>query len=354
MPELPEVETLVRDLRATVVGRMVTEARVAPDAQRLVQGMPVEVFTEGLRGRQIKRVERRGKFVLIGLSPQKVAKGPSASTPLPPSLSPPRSPQDDKAYERSGPSGSPPRRALPHSPRDDGTVDTWWVAHRRMSGNFLLRPQDALDEPFIRARFRLDDGNELRFVDLRKFGTMTLVDDPEPLLTDLGPEPLDAAFTDEVLAATLKKRNIAVKSVLLDQGAIAGIGNLYADEALHYARIHPLRIASKLKKDEVAALREGIVRALEQGLRNCGSSVGHVVDGEEVSLRDHVNLNGQSGKNQEYLVAYGREGRPCRDCGTAIERLKIGNRSAHYCPTCQKRGRARATGVKRTAVKRKR
>jgi formamidopyrimidine-DNA glycosylase len=299
MPELPEVETLVRDLRKTVVGRTITEAFVAPDAPRLVQRMPVDTFTSGLPRRRIERVERRGKFVLIGLS---------------------------------------------------GGMT--WVAHRRMSGNFLLRKHDAPDEPFIRARFKLDDGSELRFVDLRKFGTMTLVDDPEPLLADLGPEPLDASFTDEVLAAVLKKRNIAVKSVLLDQTAIAGIGNLYADEALHYAKIHPLRIASKLKRDEVARLREGIVAALEQGLRNCGSSVGHIVDGEEVSLRDHVNLNGQSGKNQEYLVAYGREGRPCRTCGTAIERLKIGNRSAHYCPSCQKRGRVRRPAKKAAARKR--
>jgi formamidopyrimidine-DNA glycosylase len=170
------------------------------------------------------------------------------------------------------------------------------------------------------------------------------------LLADLGPEPLDAAFTAEALAAILKKRNAPVKSVLLDQSAIAGIGNLYADEALHYAKVHPLRVASSLKPDEVARLRDGIVQALEQGLRNLGSSVGHVVDGEEVSLRDHVNLNGQSGKNQEFLVAYGREGRPCRNCGTSIERLKIGNRSAHYCPVCQPKPR-RALARKRTEPK---
>jgi len=233
----------------------------------------------------------------------------------------------------------------------------WLVAHRRMSGNFLHRPHDAPDEPYIRARFRLDDGNELRFIDLRKFGTMCLVDDPEPLLRGLGPEPLDASFTNETLAAILAKRNAPVKSVLLDQGAIAGVGNLYADEALHYAKVHPLRVASGLTKDEVTQLREGIVRALEQGLRNLGSSVGRV-DGEEISLRDHVNLNGQPGANQEYLVVYGREGRACRECGTPIERLKIGNRSAHYCPTCQKRNRSRSRSrlkvrTKKAAVGRK-
>lgn len=295
MPELPEVETLVRDLRAAVVGRTITDAYVSPDAPRLVQRMPVELFMSGLRDRRIERAERRGKFVLIGLS---------------------------------------------------GGMT--WVAHRRMSGNFLHRPHDAPDEPFIRARFRLDDGNELRFVDLRKFGTMCLVDDLEPLLRDLGPEPLDAAFTADALAAILKKRNAPVKSVLLDQGAIAGVGNLYADEALHYAKVHPLRVASSLKKDEVVRLRDGIVRALEQGLRNLGSSVGHVTDGEEVSLRDHVNLNGKPGGNQEFLVVYGREGRPCRECGTSIERLKIGNRSAHYCSTCQPKPR-KAPGRRKAA-----
>jgi formamidopyrimidine-DNA glycosylase len=294
MPELPEVETLVRDLRKAVVGRTITKAWVAPDATRLVQSMPVAAFVDGLRGRRIERIERRGKFVLIAL---------------------------------------------------DGGI--WWVAHRRMSGNFLHRPQDAPDEPFVRARFKLDDGSELRFVDLRKFGTMCLVDDPEPLLRGLGPEPLDGAFTDQTLAALLKKRNIAVKSVLLDQGAIAGVGNLYADEALFYAGIHPLRRASALKKPDVSRLREGIVRALEQGLRNLGSSVGHVTDGEEVSLRDHVNLDGRPGANQEYLAVYGREGRPCRTCGSAIERLKIGNRSAHFCPTCQPRPRKTTVTTRR-------
>jgi formamidopyrimidine-DNA glycosylase len=312
MPELPEVETLVRDLRAAVVGRTITDAYVAPDAPRLVQRMPVEMFTSGLRDRRIERVERRGKFVLIGLSPQR----------------------------KMGRRGSRAGGDLKVAATSQSSVDMWWVAHRRMSGNFLHHPHGAPDEPYIRARFRLDDGNELRFVDLRKFGTMTLVDDPEPLLRDLGPEPLDASFTADVLAAILKKRNAPVKAVLLDQGAIAGVGNLYADEALHYAKVHPLRVASSLKPDEVASLRDGIVRALEQGLANLGSSVGHVTDGEEVSLRDHVNLNGKPGGNQEYLVVYGREGRPCRTCNAAdIERLKIGNRSAHYCPACQPKPR---------------
>ncbi len=298
MPELPEVETLARDLRATVVGRKITKATVSPDAPRLVQEMPVELFESGLRGRRIEGVSRRGKYLII-----RVSRG--------------RSVKDGILRQAQ-----------------DGVGDLWWVMHRRMSGNVLRRPANAPDEPYIRARFRLDDGNELRFVDLRKFGTMWLTDDPEPIFAGLGPEPLSDDFTDEVLRETLKKRSTAIKSVLLDQAAIAGVGNLYADEALHYAGIHPKQPAASLKNDEVAKLREGIVRALEQGLKNLGSSVGNVA-GEEVSLRDHVNLNGESGKNQEYLVAYGREGRPCRTCGTAIERIKLAQRSAHLCPKCQ-------------------
>jgi formamidopyrimidine-DNA glycosylase len=288
MPELPEVETLARDLRKAVAGCTITEAWVSPDAPRLVQEMPVDLFCVGLRGRRIEGTARRGKFLLVELD-----------------------------------------RGL------------WWIVHRRMSGNVLHRPQSAPDEPFLRARFRLDDGTELRFIDLRKFGTMWLVDDPAPVLAGLGPEPLDDAFTDEALAAILAKRSSPVKAVLLDQAAIAGIGNLYADEALHYARIHPLRLAGSLKRDDVARLRDGIVRALEQGLQNLGTSVGHEA-GEEISLRDHVNLSGEPGGNQEYVVAYGREGRECLTChGAEIVRIKIGNRSASYCPTCQPRSKLR-------------
>ncbi len=311
MPELPEVETLARDLRKAVVGRTISEACVSPDAPRLVQQMPVDAFCAGLRGRRIVGTGRRGKFLLIGLSRQ-LPNGPRKS----------RVAGDLKV--------------APTFPNE-----MWWIVHRRMSGNVIHRKQGAPDEPYLRARFRLDDGTELRFIDLRKFGTMWLVDDPAPVLAGLGPEPLDASFTDDVLAAILKKRSAPVKAVLLDQAAIAGIGNLYADEALHYARIHPLRPANTLKRDDAAGLRAGIVRALEQGLRNLGSSIGYE-EGEAISLRDHVNLSGEPGANQEYVVAYGREGRECLTCRSAdIERLKIGNRSAHYCPKCQPAARRR-------------
>jgi len=299
VPELPEVETLARDLRAAVLGRAIVEAWVSPDAPRLVQEMPVAAFTAGLAGRAIAGAGRRGKFLLIAL--------------------------------------------------DTGLT---WALHRRMSGNLLHRPLGAPDEPYLRARFTLDDGSELRFVDLRKFGTMWLTDDPERLFAGLGPEPLGPDFTVDALAALLAKRSAPVKSVLLDQAVVAGLGNLYADEALHYAGIHPRRPANALARDDVERVRDGIVRALEQGLANLGSTVGHKTGDEEVSLRDHVNLSGEPGSNQEYLVAYGREGRPCRTCGTAIERLKLSNRSAHFCPHCQpapRKKRKRSPASKRSA-----
>ena len=313
MPELPEVETLARDLRATVLGRTITEAWVSPDAPRLVQEMPVDLFCAALRGQRIKQVSRRGKYLLVGLDPS-AGSGQAPST------------------------GSGQASGL------------WWVLHRRMSGNILHRPAGAPDEPYLRARFTLDDGNELRFIDLRKFGTMWVTEDPQPILAGLGPEPLEPGFTAAVLAASLAKRSAPVKSVLLDQAVIAGMGNLYADEALHYASIHPRRLASSITADEVSTLRDGIVSALNQGLANLGSSVGHAA-GEQISLRDHVNLDGNAGSNQEYLVAYGREGHPCRTCGTAIERLKLSNRSAHFCPQCQPEKRVRKPRQRRVRPK---
>ena len=158
MPELPEVETLARDLRATVLGRTITEAWVSPDAPRLVQEMPVDLFCAALRGQRIEQVSRRGKYLLVGLQ-----------------------------------------------------GGLWWVLHRRMSGNVLHRPAGAPDEPYLRARFTLDDGNELRFIDLRKFGTMWVTDDPQPILARIGPEPLELGFTVAVLAASPAERTAPVE-----------------------------------------------------------------------------------------------------------------------------------------------
>ena len=276
MPELPEVETVRRDLEALVIGRRIVSCCVAADTARLVQLVPPDEFCRQLTGRTIAGLRRRGKYLIIDL--------------------------------------------------DDGRA---WVVHRRMSGNILYREADAPPDDYTRAVFALDDGHELRWTDLRKFGTMWLVEDATMVMEALGPEPLDAEFTPGVLRQRAGKRGAPIKSVLLDQTVLAGMGNLYTDEALHYAKIHPLKPANRLKAADFARLHAGIVRALRMGLAARGSSLG-------TTLRDHINVDGAPGQNQETVQAYGREGAPCYACGAVMRRIKVGGRSTHYCPRCQR------------------
>lgn len=275
MPELPEVETVRRDLEARIVGRRIVACEVSPDAPRLVQLLTPAEFCRQLKGRSVAGLRRRGKYLIVDL--------------------------------------------------DDGRA---WVMHRRMSGNVLYRrPKDPPDD-YVRATFDLDDGHQLRWADLRKFGTMWLVEDATMVMEALGPEPLDAAFTPAVLRERAGRRAAPIKSVLLDQSVVAGLGNLYSDEALHYARIHPLRPANRLKPDDWVRLHAGILEALRMGIEARGSSLG-------TTLRDHVNIEGDPGRNQETVQAYGREGEPCYRCGTLMRRIKVGGRSSVYCPKCQ-------------------
>jgi formamidopyrimidine-DNA glycosylase len=292
MPELPEVETVRRDLEARVIGRRITSCYVAPDAPRLVQLVPPDEFCRQLAGRTIVGLRRRGKYLIVDL--------------------------------------------------DDGRV---WVVHRRMSGNILYRtPADAPDD-YVRAVFELDDGHELRWTDLRKFGTMWLVEDATMVMESLGPEPLDAAFTPEILRQRAGKRTAPIKSVILDQTVLAGMGNLYTDEALHYAKIHPLRPANKLTRADYERLHAGILEALRMGIEGRGSSLGS-------TLRDHINVDGAPGQNQETVKAYGREGEPCFACGAVMRRIKIGGRSSVYCPKCQLAPRAPRTTRSKPIVRR--
>jgi formamidopyrimidine-DNA glycosylase len=276
MPELPEVETLRQDLRKTVLGRTIVDAWVAPGAERIIPDSPPDEFCRRLRGARIGEVLRRGKFLIFQLDAE-------------------------------------------HG---------FLLVHRRMSGNFLLRPQGAPPDPYTRVVFTLDDGRELRYTDLRKFGLLRLVADPAPLTQDLGPEPLDDGFTPEVLAERLRGRRMPVKALLLDQRAVAGLGNLYSDEALAAAGIHPLRPAADLTLEEVRRLWHGVRAALAMGLRNRGSSLG-------TSLRDHINLDGSPGENMDHVRVFQRTGQPCPTCGTPIARTKVAGRSSHYCPRCQ-------------------
>ena len=293
MPELPEVETVRRDLEARIIGRRITSCRISPDAPRLVQLVTPAEFCRQLSGRAVVGIRRRGKYLIIDL--------------------------------------------------DDARA---WVLHRRMSGNVLYRLPSDLPDDYTRAVFTLDDGHELRWTDLRKFGTMWLVEDATMVMETLGPEPLDAGFTPQVLRERAGKRGAPIKSVLLDQTVLAGMGNLYTDEALHYAKLHPLRPANKLKPDDWQRLHAGIIKALRMGIAARGSSLG-------TTLRDHINVDGAPGQNQETVRAYGREAQPCYECGAAMRRIKVGGRSSVFCPNCQPapRGAAARTTTRKPARK---
>jgi formamidopyrimidine-DNA glycosylase len=178
-------------------------------------------------------------------------------------------------------------------------------------------------------RFPLDNGYELRFSDARRFGRVYLCADPAEVLPELGPEPLDEAFTLDVFRERLTTRSGILKSLLLNQAFVAGVGNIYADEALHIARLHPLRRADSLTDDEVAHLYRGIRQALDEGLRYEGASVNW-----------YRKPDGSRGESQDHLRVY-REphdlDRPCLDCGSPISKIRVGQRGTHFCPTCQTR-----------------
>jgi formamidopyrimidine-DNA glycosylase len=265
MPELPEVETIARGLQAVLPGRRFTRVSVA--WRPMVERSPLDVVQQ-LPGRRIERVGRRGKYVVITLR--------------------------------------------------DGAV---LLVHLKMSGRLYVGGADETPDPYCRVAFDLDDGAQLRFRDPRKFGRVYLTEDVESLLGRLGPEPLDDDFTETAFLARLARRRGRVKSLLLDQTFIAGVGNIYADEALFAARIRPLRRAESLTEAEGRRLYAAVRCVLARGIRLNGAT-----------LRDGMY---RGGSFQTSFCVYSRTGEPCPVCGTAIERARIGQRSAHYCPVCQ-------------------
>jgi formamidopyrimidine-DNA glycosylase len=271
MPELPEVEFVARQLRADLVGRRIRRAEVF--WPRAIQWLAVPEFEAGLAGRVVTAIDRRGKYLLIYL--------------------------------------------------DDGAV---LLVHRRMSGNLRLAAPDE-DEPYVRVAITLDDGRRLLYTDPRKFGRLALARAEElpALFAALGPEPLDASFTVEALAARLAGRRGPIKAALLDQSVVSGLGNIYADEALFRAGLHPLRPAGSLDSAEVAALLAGIVGALRAGIEHGGTTFSRYRD-----------AYGESRMNRQHLQVYQRTGEPCHRCGTPIERIVVAQRGTHFCPSCQR------------------
>jgi formamidopyrimidine-DNA glycosylase len=198
-----------------------------------------------------------------------------------------------------------------------------------MTGSFLHSANGSLEpDAYRRALVRLDDGSQLAYRDVRRFGTWLMLerDEVEPYLAArLGLEPLDPAFTPRVLAARLATRRAPVKAALLDQRTVAGVGNIYADEALWRARIHPRREAGSLDEAEVRALHRAVRRALELGIARQGST-----------LTDYRQPDGRPGSMQEEFKVYGRAGEPCDRCGTPVERIVLAQRGTWYCPSCQR------------------
>jgi formamidopyrimidine-DNA glycosylase len=199
-----------------------------------------------------------------------------------------------------------------------------WVVHLRMTGSLLHRAAGVEDERYLRARATLDDGTELRFTDLRKFGTFQVVDDALEVVGKLGPEPLSDGFTVESLWASLRGRTGPLKSVLLNQEIVAGLGNIYVDEALFLARLHPRVPGGSLRPGERRALHASIQQVLREGIANRGTS-----------FRDYTDADGKPGSQQHYVRVFRRTDQPCDVCGAVIRRSVVGGRSSHWCPRCQ-------------------
>lgn len=298
MPELPEVEIVRRRLDPRVVGRrvrrvVVTDPKVSP--------LDEAELDARLRGRQIVRTGRRGKWLLFELAA-------AASPANPPSAAP-------------GADRGSPAKATEAS-------EVYAIVHLRMTGRLLL-DRDR-DRPSARPRLTVgfDDGSHLYFYDVRRFGGVWVVPaaDVDGFFGALGVEPLGDEFTVQILRDLMSGRAAPLKSFLLDQRHLAGVGNIYADEALFRARLHPLRPAGAVGPREAARLFAAVRETLQLGIEHEGSSVESFVDPA-----------GERGRFQEILNVYQRTGLPCRTCDTPIRRIVVGGRGTHYCPRCQPR-----------------
>ena len=264
MPELPEVETIVRRLRADLIGRKIETADLLWE-RTLATPKPAH-FKKNIVGQSIDSVNRRAKYIVLTLS-----------------------------------------------------VDTLLI-HLRMSGDVLLRKEDEPIHKHDRMILHFDNGHYLAFSNMRKFGRVWFTPTPEDILGKLGPEPLDDNFTAEMLFERLKQHKRQIKPLLLDQTFIAGMGNIYTDEALYLAGLHPLAKSDLIKRKQAQILWRSVRLVLEEGIRRNGTSIDWIYSG---------------GDFQNYLQVYGRKDEPCFKCGTPIQKIIVGQRGTHFCPQCQ-------------------
>jgi formamidopyrimidine-DNA glycosylase len=281
MPELPEVETIVRNYRPRLEGREITRfvCRVAKQAEPSVPAV-----RRAIVGKRISRLWRRAKYIVADL-------------------------------ERVAP------RAL-STPEPAGHL----FMHLRMSGGLDWAGSHEREPDHVRAYFDLDDGNRLLFCDSRKFGRITFVRDADAITRQLGVEPLEREFTTAVLKTLLHSRARQLKPLLLDQSVVAGLGNIYTDEVLYRAGLHPMGRSDRVTDKQIARLRAAIRGILGMGIRHCGTSLDGVYRG---------------GGMRRYLRVYGRAGLPCRRCGTPVQALRVAERATHICPCCQPYDRKR-------------
>lgn len=278
MPELPEVETIRRDLEPLVTGRSITAVDVDPATIQLLAGAPIEVLRANLVGRSVTGLGRRGKYLMFSL--------------------------------------------------DDGRV---FVVHLRMTGRLVWRERAAPPEQWQRGVIELDDGHDLRWSDLRKFGTWRIHESAAEVIDKLGPEPIDDSLTLSKFRQRLAGRTAPVKAVLLDQRRFAGLGNIYVDEALFEARIRPDTPAGEVSPQAAKRLFASSRAVLERGIENRGAS-----------FKDYVDGQGQQGTQHMHVQVFRRTGKPCYACGSIIVRTVVGGRSTHFCPRCQPKSRKKA------------
>jgi len=269
MPELPEVETVARDLRPLITGATIVDATTF--WARTLRSVSPEAFADGVAGRRIEAVGRRAKQIVLDLS-----------------------------------------------------GGAFLTIHLKMTGQLFVVPQGGRDDPYVRLVLTLEDGREIRFRDIRKFGKIGLyvaTDDP---FARIGPEPLADTFTVAAFRKRLRARKGRLKPLLLDQAFIAGIGNIYADEALWAARLHPLRTARTLRPADERRLWLAIRRILAEAVIRRGSSI------------DDYTAPDGDGEMQDHLAVYQRTGEPCLRCGRPIRRIVVGGRATHFCSWCQR------------------
>ncbi len=265
MPELPEVETFARALKPELVGQTIISADLRW-ARTLAIPSPAQ-FKKQIIGQEIVDVSRRAKYLVIYLKDYKL------------------------------------------------------LIHLRMSGDLIIRQGKIKAEKHDRLILHLSNQNYLAFNDTRKFGRVWLTDHPDEILGKLGPEPLEKNFTAQWLFENLHARKRSLKPLLLDQTFLAGLGNIYTDECLHIAELHPLASSNNVTKEQAVVLHKAIRAVLKEGIRRNGASIDWVYRG---------------GDFQNYFRVYGREGEPCPVCGTNIQKLIVGQRGTHVCPNCQR------------------